>query len=141
MQHLIPLKDRLVEALERIGRLTWVEEECEALAADPALEAPPDPDAYASLKGARELSTRGPGRPARSCYEARERLALETRRPPFKVLSNETLLAVATPLPRDEAALAPIAGFTPRAVQRWGAVVLAAVKRSARAAPRRSCPC
>ncbi len=129
VQHLIPLKNRLVEELQRIGRLTWVEEECEALAADPALEAPPDPEAYANLKGARELSTRGLA-VLRALYEMRDRLALETRRPPFKIISNETLLLVATALPGDESALGAIAGFTPRAVQRWGAAVLGAVKEA-----------
>lgn len=126
VQHLIPLRDRLVEALERAGRLAWVEEECEALAADTALEPPPDPDAYAGLKGARELSPRSLAA-LRELYEARERLALETRRPPFKILSNESLVAVALLLPRDDAALATVPGFTPRAVQRWGGAVLAAV--------------
>ncbi len=129
VQHLIPLKNRLVEELERVGRLSWVEEECEALAADPALEPPPDLEAYASLKGARELSTRGLA-VLRALHETRERLALETHRPPFKIISNETLVLVASALPRDEAALATIAGFTPRAVQRWGADVLRAVEQA-----------
>ena len=129
VQHLIALKDRLVEALEGAGRLAWVEEECEALAADPDPEPPPDPDAYAGLKGARDLSTRSLA-VLRELHEARERLALETRRPPFKVLSNEALVAVASLLPRDDAGLATVPGFTPRAIQRWGGVVLAAVTRA-----------
>lgn len=127
VQYLIPLKNRLVEELQRVGRLGWVEEECEALAADPALEPPPDPDAYAGLKGARELSARGLAA-LRALHEMRERLALETRRPPFKIISNETLLLVAAALPHDEAALSTIAGFTPRAVQRWGRDVLRALE-------------
>ncbi|MGH7333235.1 MAG: ribonuclease D [Candidatus Rokuibacteriota bacterium] len=127
VQYLIPLKNRLVEELGRVGRLTWVEEECQALAADPALEPPPDPEAYASLKGARELSARGLAA-LRALYQTRERLALETGRPPFKIISNETLLLVAAALPRDVAALGTIAGFTPRAVQRWGPDVLVALE-------------
>ena len=129
VQHLIALKERLVEALERAGRLAWVAEECEALAADPALEAPPDPDAYASLKGARELPARSLAA-LRELYQAREALALETRRPPFKVLSNESLVGVAALRPRDDNALATVPGFTPRAIQRWGRAVLAAVERA-----------
>jgi ribonuclease D len=46
------------------------------------------------------------------------------------VLSNESLLAVASLLPRDDAGLATVPGFTPRAVQRWGDVVLGAVTRA-----------
>jgi ribonuclease D len=63
----------------------------------------------------------------RVLYATREQLALETHRPPFKILANEALVAVAAALPRDEASLAEIPGFTPRAVQRWGSAVLAAV--------------
>lgn len=129
VQYLIPLKNRLVEELQRVGRLMWVEEECEALAADPALEPPADPDAYASLKGARELPPRGLAA-LRALHEMRERLARETGRPPFKIISNETLLLVAAALPGDEAALATIAAFTPRAIQRWGADVLRAVEEA-----------
>jgi ribonuclease D len=129
VQYLIPLKNRLVEELQRVGRLGWAEEECEALAADPALEPPPDPEAYASLKGARALSARGLAA-LRALHETRERLALETRRPPFKIISNETLLLVAAALPRDEATLGAIAGFTPRAVERWGPDVLSALQKA-----------
>jgi ribonuclease D len=129
VQHLIALRERLVDALERAGRLAWVAEECEALAADPALEAPPDPDAYASLKGARELPARSLAA-LRNLHETRESIALETSRPPFKILSNESLLAVATLLPRDDAALRTVPGFTPRAIQRWGGAVLSAVMRA-----------
>jgi ribonuclease D len=127
VQYLIPLKNRLVEDLRRLGRLGWVEEECEALAAEPAPDPPPDPEAYAGLKGARELPVRGLAA-LRALYAMREHLALETGRPPFKIISNEILVLVAATLPRDEAALATIPGFTPRAVERWGAAVLSAVE-------------
>jgi ribonuclease D len=106
-----------------------VEEECAALAADPSPEPLPDPDAYAGVKGARDLTPRGLA-VLRELHETRERLALATRRPPFKILASETLLLVALALPRDPAALAAISGFTPRAVERWGAEVLAAVERA-----------
>jgi ribonuclease D len=129
VQHLIALRSELVAALERVGRLAWVTEECEALAADPALEAPPDPEAYAGLKGARELPARSLAA-LRELYQTRESLAIETRRPPFKILSNESLVAVAVLLPRDAAALATVPGFTPRAIQRWGDSVLGAVTRA-----------
>jgi ribonuclease D len=129
VQHLIALRGRLIEALDAAGRLAWVEEECEALAADLAPEPPPDPDAYAGLKGARDLSPRSLAA-LRELHAARERLARETGRPPFKILANETLVAVATLLPGNEADLAAAPGFTPRAIQRWGGVVLDAVARA-----------
>ncbi|HJU87042.1 MAG TPA: ribonuclease D, partial [Gemmatimonadota bacterium] len=43
VEHLLPLKSRLVEELGRVGRLAWVEEECAALAAQPVVERGNDP--------------------------------------------------------------------------------------------------
>jgi ribonuclease D len=48
--HLFALKARLTEELERVGRLAWVQEECAALAAQPAVERVADPQAFARLK-------------------------------------------------------------------------------------------
>jgi ribonuclease D len=129
VEYLLPLKDRLVEALARAGRLAWVQEECEALAAQPAPDSSVDADAYASLKGARDLSARGLAA-LRELHAARERLAIETDRPPFKVLANETLIQLAGVLPRDATELGQIPGLTPRAVARWGGAILAALDRA-----------
>ena len=54
VQHLFALRARLTEALAEVGRLRWVEEECAALAAQPAPERPNDPDAWLGVKGAPE---------------------------------------------------------------------------------------
>lgn len=127
--HLLALKARLVDALERIGRLAWVEEECAALAADPQPEPPPDPEAWARIKGARELKPRNLA-VLRELHALRERLALAADRPPFKILGDDALLAlaVATPGSRDD--LARIRGCTPRVVDRWGEAILDAVARA-----------
>ena len=71
--HLIPLARRLRGELSNRGRLAWVEEECAALAAQVTPERVDDPDAYARLKGARELPPHGLG-VLRELYELRERL-------------------------------------------------------------------
>lgn len=129
VQYLIPLKDRLRDELTRVGRLAWVEEECAALAVQPAPEAGCDPHAYAALKGARELSAQGLT-VLRELYDLRERLARELDRPPFKILANETLVALAAALPGEAEELGRIPGFTPRAIDRWGGAVLAAIARA-----------
>jgi len=126
--HLLELKDRLVEALERAGRRAWVEEECAALAAEPAPERTADPEAWARLKGARELTPRGLGI-LRLLHEARERLALAGDRPPFKIVGDAALVEIARAAPGDAAALAAIPGCTPRVVSRWGEALLDAVRR------------
>lgn len=126
--HLFGLKDRLVTELERAGRLAWVEEECAALAAEPPVERVVDPDAWAYLKGARDLAPRGRAI-LKALWQMREDLALAADRPPFKILSDATLTALATVAPTSIAELATIPGCTPRVIGRWGATILASVTR------------
>jgi ribonuclease D len=127
--HLVSLKDRLVDELRRVGRLAWVEEECAALAGQAIAERAPDPNAFASLKGARELSPRGLAA-LRELHELRERLAHAADRPPFKILQQETLVRLARALPGDRASLAAVEGCTARVIARWGDALLEAIARA-----------
>ena len=127
--HLFALKDRLTDELARVGRLAWVEEECAALAAQPASARISDPNAFAGLKGARELSPRNLAI-LRELHDLREQLARAADRPPFKILSPETLVALAQAPPADRAAMAQIVGCTARVIARWGDAILAAVARA-----------
>ena len=127
--HLFALKARLVDELARAGRLTWVEEECAALAAQPAPERLVDPVPWAGVKGARDLPPHGMA-VLRELWALREELALAADRPPFKILNEETLLRIAQALPRDSAALGAIAGITPRVLGRRGGAILDAVERA-----------
>jgi ribonuclease D len=128
VEHLLPLKARLVDELTRIGRLSWVEEECAALAAQPVVERATDPAAYAGLKGARDLSPRGLAM-LRELYELRDTLARRLDRPPFKVFNDDALVRLALAAPLDREHLALVAGMTPRVVGRWGDDLLAALAR------------
>jgi ribonuclease D len=65
----------------------------------------------------------------REVWALREQLARTADRPPFKILSEDTLLRVAQTLPRDSATLGTLPGATPRVVGRWGAAILGAVER------------
>lgn len=133
VQHLLALKDRLEQELELRGRRAWVEEECAALAAESPPARGPDPEAYAGLKGARDLTPRGLAI-LKTLYATRERLALAADRPPFKILADATLVAIAQQAPGDMAALGGLPGCTPRVIARWGETILDAVAR-ARALP------
>jgi ribonuclease D len=125
--HLFALKARLVDELSRTGRLGWVEEECAALAAQPAPERAVDPLPWLGVKGARELTARAMA-VLRTLWTLREELALATDRPPFKILNEDTLLRIAQTLPRDAPTLGAIPGITPRALGRWGGAILDAVE-------------
>jgi ribonuclease D len=127
--HLLELKARLVDELKRCGRLAWVDEECAALAAQPVAERVEDPNAFARLKGARELAPRNLA-VLRELYELRERLARAHDRPPFKILSEETLVRLAAAAPGDRPALAQVPGGTSKVIARWGDPILEAVARA-----------
>jgi ribonuclease D len=127
--HLIALKDRLREELERAGRLSWVEEECAALAAEAVPGRTQDPEAWRRLKGARDLDPRQLA-VLREVHALRERLALAADRPPFKILSDATLVQIAGRAPSTVAELGTVPGCTPRVIGRWGEAILAAVARA-----------
>jgi ribonuclease D len=128
VRHLIALRDRLLTDLRAIGRETWLEEECEGLAALPVPERPPDEDGYRRIRGASRLPPRGLA-VLRVLHLQREAWALAENRPPFKVLSPETLVALAERPPAEPAALVGVPGLSPRLVQRYGEGVLAAIAR------------
>lgn len=124
--HLFALADRLGQELDRVGRRAWAEEECAALAAEPPAERVADPEAWARLKGARDLEPRHRA-VLRSLWQLRERLARGADRPPFKILGDDTLVAVARRAPTTVAELRTVPGCTPRVVGRWGEAVVEAV--------------
>jgi ribonuclease D len=126
--HLLPLRERLQEALRAKGRLRWVEEECAAVAALPAPEKAADPDAYIKLKGAKDLDGRGLA-VLRELHQAREVLATKVDRPPFMILGNEVLVALAVLKPRDSNSILTVKGCTVNVVRRAGEAILAAVER------------
>ena len=126
--HLIPLREKLLEALRAKGRAQWVEEECAIIAAMPAPEKLTDPDAYMKIKGAKDLDARSLA-VLRELHQARETLAVKLDRPPFMILGNEVLVALATLKPRDASAILTVKGCTANVVRRAGEAIVAAVER------------
>jgi len=113
VSHLLVLQARLAGELRRLGRLSWVEEECDAVAALEPARRGRDPEAYRKVKGARRLSRRQQA-VLREVYGWRESVAEATDVPAFKLLSSEALLDIATRAPRTAAELAPVRGLSPR---------------------------
>lgn len=106
--HLPDLVDSLTKDLEAKGRLAWHAEECARLAqAAFPLERAVDPENDWRIKGSNGLGDRERAF-LRALWEAREARARALDRPPFRVLTNEKLLAAAARAARGESDLATL---------------------------------
>jgi ribonuclease D len=127
VRHLVALREQLAAKLEAAGRLSWLREECDAVAELEPQARRRDPDAYLSMRGARRLSPRGLAA-LRELHAWRERRAEQTDTPAFRVLGNETLLHLAEARPAGS--LRSAAGLPPRLAERYGGDLLAAIARA-----------
>jgi ribonuclease D len=126
-----------VPRLEAVSRLSWLREECDAVAALEPLTRRRDPYAFLAVKGARRLAPR-PLAALRELHGWRERRAEETDIPAFKILGNEALLKLAEILPASASEIRTVPGVLPRLSAQADAI-LAAVKR-AKEAPEAELP-
>lgn len=93
--YLKPLTDHLTKALENSGRETWHREYCERLVKEAARPDERDEDMVWRLKGSSRLLPRGLA-VLESLWRWREQEAINSNRPPYFILSHETLVKCAT---------------------------------------------
>jgi len=128
--YLLALRDLLVAELDARGAVEQARREFDRIAAVVPRERVFDPEGHRRLRGARELDP--PGRAVlRALYVAREERARALDRPPFKVLGEDAMIAIAQRLPRDAEELGRIPGVTPSVLRRLGDEILSAVRASA----------
>jgi ribonuclease D len=128
------LLQRLVQRLEEMGRKSWWEEECRALE-EVVYEPPtPDPWAFLRIKGARSLPPEVLGRLA-ACWQLREEIAQSLDVPPFRVLSSELLVRLASDPPTSVEGLLGLPGLPFRLVRRWGKKLLDALHQASPLVP------
>jgi len=129
------LADRLRARLEELGRWSWAEEEFHKLEEVRHVPLEPDPLAFERIKGARAL--RGEARDRLNALHGwRDQQARRLDVPPFKVLGNRQLLALAEEPPVDMEKLRKVEGVGRRAAGRWGRKILELLK-SPKPAPER----
>lgn len=121
---LLPLYDLLSAELIEKGRLSWLEEECRLVCQVRVTEK--EGPLFLSCKGAGKLKGRTLAI-LEELLQLRDRQACELDRPPFKVLSAETLLEAAEKRPHTLSDLTGINGMTPGQIQRFGDKIIAAV--------------
>lgn len=125
--HLLPLRDRLREALEAKGRWPWAREEFERLEGTRWTEEHSN-DAFLRLKGARELGRRELAL-LRELVAWRDGVARTLDRSTFRVAGNEVLLALARTPAGSTPDLEHTKGLSRSMVQRFGAGIREAVER------------
>jgi ribonuclease D len=133
VRYLIRLAAKLEKELKHAGRLSWAEEEFEAVMKREWEEREFDTHGYLRIKGAKNLDAKNLG-VLRELYLMRDARAREIDRPTFKVLGNRTLLELASTQPKRLSDLSGVKGVTELIVRRMGKDILAAVKKG-RAAP------
>ena len=123
-RHLLRLRDLLDEQLRVVGRRHWLAEECARLEhVRWAAGRFDDDEGYLRLKGARALNPRSLA-VLRRLHGWREQIAAELDRAPFRILSNQALVAIAKSCPTDLVSLGAVAGVGPTTVRRQGSRLL-----------------
>jgi ribonuclease D len=124
---LIPLYLQLEEELERKGRLSWVEEESALVSRVRVTERNKEP-LFMRFKGADKMDGRTLA-VLEELLRLRDVKAQLSDRPPFKILSHETLAGLAEKKPVTHAELHGIAGLSAKLSDRYGEEILKAVKK------------
>lgn len=133
VRYLLPLRERLLEMLDRQQRLAWLEEDLLSLQ-DPALITPDPTSAWQRFKGT-EGWDEGRLRLLRSLAEWRERRAIARNRPRGWILDDSLLREIVQRVPRDRDQLARIEGMPEGVVKHSGDDILALLEAAQIPAP------
>jgi ribonuclease D len=137
--YLIPLMHAQKRELEERRRALIVEGECQRLERLEPAERAFEPDEFLRLKGARALRPQQM-QALRELYVLRDELARERDLPPFKIIGNHVLLALAQAQPVTSGQLARVAELSPRVARRIGPRITAAVARAKEKGPLKALP-
>lgn len=125
--HLLGLRDRLADELQRAGRWEWAREEFVRLE-ETHWEEEDDSTAFLRIKGARDLNRRELAI-LRELVAWRNEVARKADRATFRVLGNEPMFEIARTRPATREALASIKGMPRGQLERSASDLLGAVRR------------
>lgn len=134
VHYLLALRDIMEKELIAADRLEEAREEFDRLARLKTEPPPPNHNQFWHFNGARDLK---PAQAAvlREVYHYRERQAERANRPPFKILSEQTLMEIAQHCPRSAEDLRALSGMTPGQMERHAHALLQAVQHGLAAEP------
>ncbi|MFN2572245.1 MAG: ribonuclease D [Gemmatimonadales bacterium] len=130
-QYLLALRDALEQRLRELGRFSWAAEEFRLLEALrwTGVTAGGDEETYLRIKGAKGLPSRGLAA-LRELHCWRESVAQREDKAPFRIIGNDSLLAVSRALPATPADLARVREVPASLARRYGDALLDAVARA-----------
>jgi ribonuclease D len=134
--YLIPLRERLLEELVTTNRLELAQEDFHRLERTPIPQGNSDKEIFWKLSGKQELTSRQLSVLHRLC-KYREEQARKSNLPPFKVLSNETLVAIAQISPKTIEEMENITGLPERLRKRHAEAILQCVTLAQHSEPPR----
>jgi ribonuclease D len=126
--YLIALRDILKKQLIDAGRWELAEEDFRRLIRVPAGNHENSAGSCWRIPGSQDLSPRQAAVLAELCMYREDR-ARSANQPPFRILSNQTLLAMAQLMPRKRSELNQVTGLSSKLIDRYGNGLLAAVER------------
>lgn len=135
VRYLLRAWPELRRRLEETGRLPWVVEETEELAARAATRTPPE-EMYRRVKAWSKVRGKALGS-LRELAAWRERAALTSNRPPSWIVQDRSLIEIARRAPTDPRDLHGIRGVKEGTVHRYGRDILDAVRRGQQNPPPR----
>jgi len=128
--YLLALRDAMEQRLQSLGRLSWAQEEFKHLE---SLRwtgvASGTDDSYLRLKGAKGLAPRGLAA-LQLLHRWRDSVAEREDKAPFRIIGNDSLVAVSRALPASRADLAHIRELPSSLARRHGDALLDAVARA-----------
>lgn len=128
--YLLPLQAIQAQELEALERWPQARHRFATLAATRSEPKRFDPDGFWRMSGVRDLDDAGRGVLRQLCVFRDQRARAENR-PPFKVVSNQALLALSGRRPHKLEDLHHVRGISQRMVNRYGQGLLAAIRRGA----------
>ena len=127
--YLLRLRDRLHRQLTEKGRLSWAEEEFQAVPEMEPQQRAFDPEGYRKIKGSRDLTSHQRA-VLRALHMLRDRYARAMDLPPFKVMNNATLIDLARKPPLYPKELLRRPGVSTRIAARLGEEIFHTIRKA-----------
>lgn len=128
VEPLVELRDRLAAELEETGKAEWARQEFEHLR---HFELPTRVDAWRRTSGMHKVRGRRGLAAVQALWETRDEIARERDVTPSRLIPDAAIVAAASALPTDRAALLGTKGFHGRGAERYANRWVAALQRVA----------